>query len=112
MRVKHRGDTGEYEFTRASYDELRDAERRYQVAVDLSLLPSPQRGVWHLVLSARAKGEHEVMSLVSRYQADWPNSVAVSFAAFQYACCHRLVRMVEAWHAAREEEERDRRPRG
>jgi hypothetical protein len=105
MKGTKAGDRGEYEFTRAAYDELKDAERRFQVEFDIALVPTGQRGVWALVMSARAKGEGEVLMLAARYTATWPNSTAVSFGAFEYQCCHRLCRMVESWHDQRELDE-------
>jgi len=108
MSSKHKGDQGEYEFTKAAYDELRDAEEYYQVIFTLALHPSAQRGVWSLVVMVRAKGEHEVMSYSNKYEATWPNAVSISYGAFLYQCCHRVVRMVEAWHRQRELDEAPR----
>jgi hypothetical protein len=98
-------DAGEYEFTRAAYDELRDAEKRYQVEFSLQLIPTTQKGVWALSVAARALGEHEAIAYCARYQGSWPNSTATSYGAFMYQCCHRVCRMVEAWHAQREVDE-------
>lgn len=104
---KHsKGDQGEYEFTKAAQDELMDAEALYQVEFQIELHPGSQRGVWTLVVLVRAKGEHELVSYSNKYSATWPNSVAISYGAFLYQCCHRVVRMVEAWHAQRELDER------
>jgi len=105
MSNKSKGDQGEYEFTKAAHDELRDAEERYQVRFDLGLHPSFQRGVWTLVIIAQAKGERDVMTYSNKYEATWPNAVAISYGAFMYQCCHRMVRMVEAWWQQRETDE-------
>lgn len=108
MSSKHKGDQGEYEFTRAAEDELRDCQKQYQVEITIALHPSSQRGVWTLVLIARALGEHDLLSYSNKYEATWPNAVSISYGAFLYQCCHRMVRMVEAWHAQREQDEAPR----
>lgn len=102
---KGKSDSGEYEFTRAAYDELRDAEKQYAVKFVLSLEPAGQRGVWALAVVAVADAKRDGLAYVAQWQGSWPNSVSVSYGAFLYAACHRCVRMVEAWHAAGEEEE-------
>lgn len=108
MSSRSKGDQGEYEFTRAAYDELRDAERCYQVEFHLELEPTPQRGVWLLAVLVRAKGEDEGMAYVVKWSGAWPNSQVVSYGAFLYQATHRAVRMVEAWHAQREQDEAPR----
>lgn len=105
MGSKKAGDGGEYEFTRAAYDELRDAEKRYEVTFVLSLEPTGQRGVWALSVVAVANGGSDGLAYIAKWQGSWPNSVAVSYGAFLYAACHRCVRMVEAWHSCKLEEE-------
>lgn len=107
-----KGDNGEYEFTKAAYDELRDAEKQYEVRFVLSLEPTGQRGVWVLCVVASSNDESDGLAYVARWQGSWPNSIAVSYGAFLYAACHRCVRMVEAWHAAKLQEERPEKPRG
>lgn len=108
MSSRSKGDQGEYEFTKAAYDELKDAELTHLVRFTLALHPSAQRGVWSLVIMVQAKGEHEVISYSNRYEATWPNAVSISYGAFLYQCCHRVVRMVEAWSAQREQDEAPR----
>lgn len=105
MSNKSKGDAGEYEFTRAAYDELKEAEAAMPVEFHTELLPTAQRGVWLLVVACRAKGEYESITLVSRYMSTWPNSQVTSFGAFFYGAVHRCVRMAEAWHAERERQE-------
>lgn len=105
MSNRSKGDQGEYEFTRAATDELRDAERQYDVKFELALIPTSQRGVWELAVLVQSKGEHESWHYINRYQNTWPNSTPMSYGAFLYQCCHRVVRMVEAWHAQREKDE-------
>lgn len=95
---KGKGDGGEYEFTRAAYDELRDAESRYEVKFVLSLEPTGQRGVWALSVVAVADDGADGLAYIAKWQGSWPNSMVVSYGAFLYAACHRCVRMVEAWH--------------
>lgn len=101
-----KGDTGEYEFTRAAYDELRDAEKLYAVKFVLSLEPTGQRGVWALAVVACSDDERDGLAYVARWQGSWPNAISVSYGAFLYAACHRCVRMVEAWHNTKQEEAR------
>lgn len=106
MSSKRNSDSGEYEFTRAAYDELKDAESKYGVKFVLSLEPTGQRGVWALAVVACADSERDGLAYVSRWEGSWPNAVSVSYGAFLYAACHRCVRMVEAWHKALSEEQR------
>lgn len=112
MSVKSKGDAGEYEFTRAAYDELKDAEQRYQVEFLLDLIPTEQRGVWWLSVIARAKGEDEGLTYIAKWKGSWPNAQVVSYAAFLYGATHRCVRMVEAWYKEREAQEERRQAEG
>ena len=108
MGHKSKGDSGEYEFTRAAYDELADAQKRYEVQFVLSLEPAGQRGVWALAVVAAPDRGDDGIAYIARWQGTWPNAVAVSYGAFLYAACHRCVRMVEAWHATRAQEDATR----
>lgn len=103
---KKSGDSGEYEFTRAAYDELREAEGRYAVKFVLSLEPTGQRGVWALAVVACSDNANDGLAYVAKWSGSWPNAISVSYGAFLYAACHRCVRMVEAWNKAREEEDK------
>jgi hypothetical protein len=98
-------DAGEYEFTRAAYDELRDAEASMEVKFVLSLEPTGQRGVWALSVVAVADDGSDGLAYIAKWQGSWPNSMAVSYGAFLYAACHRCVRMVEAWYQCKKLEE-------
>jgi hypothetical protein len=110
---KHsKGDSGEYEFTRAAYDELRDAEKAMEVRFVLSLEPTGQRGVWALSVVAVSDDGSDGLAYIAKWQGSWPNSITVSYGAFLYAACHRCVRMVEAWYQCRRVEERPEVRRG
>jgi hypothetical protein len=98
MSNRTRGDSGEYEFTRAAYDELQDAEKKYGVSFELTTAPTSQRGVWALTITAKATERVEGLAYITTWKGSWPNSVAISYAAFLYQACHRTVRMVEAWY--------------
>jgi hypothetical protein len=101
MSSKKAGDNGEYEFTRAAYDELRDAEKQYDVTFVLSIEPTGQRGVWAMAVVALPNEGDDGLAYVARWQGSWPNAMAVSYGAFLYQACHRCCRMVEAWHKDR-----------
>jgi hypothetical protein len=106
MSNKSKGDSGEYEFTRAAYDELRDAEKACGVSFVLSLEPTTQRGVWALSVAAVSHQGDDGLVYIARWTGSWPNSMVVSYGAFMYQACHRCVRMVEAWYQCRQVEER------
>lgn len=112
MTKTRKGDNGEYEFTRAAYDELRSAELAMEVTFVLSLEPTPQRGVWALSVVASSNKGDDGLAYVVKYQGAWPNAVAVSYGAFLYQACHRAVRMVEAWYQTRRIEESHEAPQG
>ncbi len=112
MNHKKNGDSGEYEFTRAAYDELRDAEVAMEVKFVLSLEPTAQRGVWALSVVAVSDDGEDGLAYIAKWQGSWPNSVAVSYGAFLFAACHRCVRMVEAWYASKREESAPKEARG
>lgn len=112
MGNRSKGDNGEYEFTRAAYDELRDAEKAMEVKFVLSLEPTGQRGVWALSVVAVSDTGDDGLAYIVKWQGSWPNSMAVSYGAFLYQACHRAVRMVEAWYQTRRVEERPDSPRG
>jgi hypothetical protein len=104
MGHRKNADNGEYEFTRAAYDELRDAEKLYEVQFVLSLEPTGQRGVWALSVVAVSNDGSDGLAYIAKWSGTWPNSMAVSYGAFLYQACHRCCRMVEAWHASKQEE--------
>jgi hypothetical protein len=56
----------------------------------------------------RAKGEHEGLSYIVRWNGSWPGSTSTSYGAFLYQALHRTVRMVEAWAEQREKDEAPR----
>lgn len=99
---KHKGDQGEYEFTRAAYDELAEAQVEFGVKFRIDLSMTKQRGVWSLAIIAEMPEPGSVVGIVGRYEATWPNATAVSYGAFLYASAHRLVRMLEAHQRATE----------
>lgn len=106
MGHKTKGDAGEYEFTRAAYDELRGAEIAMGVKFVLSLEPTGQRGVWALSVVAVSDEGNDGLAYIAKWSGSWPNSMVVSYGAFLYQACHRCVRMVEAWHQTKQEQER------
>lgn len=95
MSSKSKGDAGEYEFTRAAYDELKDAEHRFGLEFVQHLTTTDRRGVWNLTVVAWQPSPDGQDRRVASYGSDWPNSTVQSFGAFLYGACHRLVRMVE-----------------
>lgn len=97
MTTKHKGDRGEYEFTRAAYDELEDCQLTNGVTVGVILEPAAQKGVWRLIMVATAGSENHSKRQVARYEALWPNAVSQSFASFLYSAAFRLCRMIESW---------------
>ena len=101
MNHRSKGDAGEFEFTRAAADAIRDIELACQVAVVTRLEGTGQRGVFAVVLHAISNDATEGVTYVAAYEATWPNSYAVSFAAFYYQCTFKLARMVEAWYQSR-----------
>jgi hypothetical protein len=87
---------GDYEFTRAAYDEVRDSEATHQVMYHVQLDTAQQKGVWLVTVEANGvNADGRVVTLAS-YRATWPNSSLTTFAAFLYGCTHRVARMVEA----------------
>jgi len=101
-------DQGEYEFTRAAWDELADAHKTMAVDFVPHMEPSQQRGVWSIQIVAWKAGPNGEDHRIASYVALWPNSVAQSFGAFFYGCCHRVVRMVEMGLKAETPEEKAR----
>lgn len=95
MSSRSKGDQGEYEFTRAAWDELADAHRQMGVDFVPHFEPAAQRGVWMAEVVAWLPGTDGSDRRVAAYRALWPNSTVQSFGAFWYGCCHRIVRMVE-----------------
>lgn len=91
-----KGSSGEYAFTRAAYDEMRDSEVRYATKWSIDLGGTFQKGVWSLRVTAVALTGDCEGRVVAAYEANWPNSQVGSFASFLYQCTHRVARMVEA----------------
>jgi hypothetical protein len=100
-----KGDQGEYEFTKAAHDELRDAEKTFEVQFVLSLEPTGQRGVWALSVVAVSNEGDDGLAYIAKWTGSWPNSMVLSYGAFLYQACHRCVRMVEAWYQCKRVEE-------
>lgn len=90
-------DRGEYEFTRAAYDELRDLEVSLGLYTTVCLSPTEQKGVWRLELTTWTIQERPGRSPVATYKAFWPNVESQTFGACFYAASHRQARMCEAW---------------
>lgn len=97
MTTKNKGDRGEYEFTRAAYDELEDCQLANGVTIGLILEPASQKGVWRLIIVATAGAEGHSKRQVARYEALWPNAVSQSYASFLYSAVFRIARMIESW---------------
>lgn len=108
MSGKSKGDQGEYEFTRAAYDELRDAEKTFPCVFDLYIEMGDQKGVWCLVVTCKDSTGAHALAYIARWSGAWPNAQSQSFAAFLYAACHRTVRMVEMFYDHTREAERER----
>lgn len=110
MSNRSKSDAGEYEFTRAAADTLRDTERACGVLIHTDLRLTAQKGVLALVMIAVDGASEEGVSYVTKYTDTWPNSRASSFAAFYFQCSYKLARMVEAWYQARPATGEGKRP--
>lgn len=95
MSNRQKGDQGEYEFTRAAYDELREAGHSLGTEFVTHLQPTGNRGVWELTVVGWKPEADGADRRLASYTMTWPNSTPQSFGAFLYSCCHRCVRMVE-----------------
>lgn len=93
--MKAKGDSGEYQFTRAAYDEIRDSELAHGVHYDVRLETGYQKGIWCLRVTAQGLLDDDKGRQIARWEGTWPNSTATSFAAYLYAAAHRVARMVE-----------------
>lgn len=92
---RKKGDQGEYEFTRAAWDELRDSQANFRVEYDVTLHPTKRPGVWELSIVAWRLGQEAQEWGYCSYRAEWPNAQVQSYGAFLYGACHRIVRMTE-----------------
>jgi len=90
-----------YTFTRAAYEEQRDAEHECDVAWSMRLLDSAQKGVYTLLVEVRSIYLPPTATPVILYQNQWPDSEGRTFEAFLYQACHRVARMCEQWHQDR-----------
>ena len=108
MSNRSKGDQGEYEFTRAAWDELADAHRSMAVDFVPHVEPAAARGIWRISIVAWKPSEDGSDRRIAAYEALWPNSTVQSFGAFFYGCCHRTVRMVEMGLKAETPEEQVR----
>jgi len=94
MSKQKNGSMDPYQFSRAAYDEMRDAEVSYSVKFTYTLTSSAQKGVWFLVVRVApiVEGETHKNHLT---QSVWPNASATSFEAELYRATYRIVRMLE-----------------
>lgn len=101
-----------YEFTRAAWDEMRDAEFSLSMVGEIRLDTTSQKGVWLLYVAFAAIERPTSDGVVCSWSGSWPNSMAQTFEAFLYSAVHRAVRMAEQYrldeekHAAGEENRR------
>lgn len=93
--MKAKGDGGEYSFTRAAYDEVRDCELAHAVHFDVRMETGYQKGIWCLRVTAQGLLDDDGGRQIARWEGTWPNSTAQSYAAFLYTAVHRVARMVE-----------------
>lgn len=96
MKSKNRADS-DLAFTRAAEDEKRDSEYLWLVSWRMELLDTEQRGVYCLIITVRNLEDRPTAKPVVTYAANWPNSTAISFAAFLYQCSHKTYNMVQEW---------------
>jgi len=96
MSVKGKGN-GDYDFSRAAYDEQRDSEVSYNVHWATSLRTAFQKGVWEVkTWVAPLYGDTSGKTVVC-LTSTWPNSQATTWASFFFQHNHKVARMVEAW---------------
>jgi len=104
MSVKGKGN-GDYDFSRAAYDEQRDSEVSYCVLWSTSLRTAYQKGVWELVTFVVPTTGEGVGKTVVSLTSHWPNSMAATWASHFYQHNHKVSRMVEAWALDRQKSE-------
>lgn len=86
-----------YTFSRAAYDELRDAEIDRRMHIGISIEPTGQRGVWTCRVSAWPIEGQPGGRTACGWEGAWPNSQGQSWEAFLYAAVHRVARMCEEY---------------
>ena len=97
MSGRSRGGWGDYEFTRAAYDEQRHAEQEFSISIEARLHTTYQRGVYELVLESKplmVQDYHLRHTVKTRF----PNGDMVRFEGLLYQQMYKLCRMVESAH--------------
>lgn len=84
------------DFTRAAWDSVMDTQGEYGTWVEVVLLPSAQRGVWIVRLTARRSEQGQPDRVMSSYQGSYPNSSASTLSTYLYRAANCLGQMVEA----------------
>lgn len=97
MSSRAKGGWGDYEFTRAAYDEQRHAEREFSVWIEVRLHTTYQRGVYELVLESKPLLVQDY-HLHHAVKCTFPNSDMVRFESLLYQQMYKLCRMLESAH--------------
>lgn len=94
MSSKRSGGWGDYEFTRAAYDEQRNAEREFSCWIEIRMTTTFQRGVYELVLESKPLLEHD-FHLHHSVKATFPSSDVVGLPSMLYQQMYKLCRMLD-----------------
>lgn len=97
MKYERKRDNGEYEFTRAADEVLRDAMEEYQLIHRLQLHASDQRGVFAFHLSGRPKEDPDAKVPAVNVVNYWPSSTPESFGAFMFQLAMKYALMAMMW---------------
>lgn len=95
MTSKGRSSWGEYEFSRAAYDEQRTAERDFSCWIEVRLTTTFQRGVYELVLESKPLLVQDY-HLHHTVKCTWPSAGLCAFPSLLYQQMHKLCRMLES----------------
>lgn len=95
MSSRGKSGWGDYEFTRAAYDEQRHAEREFSVWIEARLHTTFQRGVYKLVLKSEPLLIQDY-HLKHSISTTFPSADGVRFEAMLYQEMYKLCRMLES----------------
>jgi hypothetical protein len=92
----------EYHFAKAAWEAFRDMEGTHNVQVEIQLVPTSQRGVFFVGVSARSRLVSDTERRLAYIQGSYPNGRSLTLSAYLFGLANSLGQMVEAVRAEQE----------
>jgi hypothetical protein len=92
----------EESFAKAAWEVFVDTEVRFVVRVEVQLVPTNQRGVFFVGVTARSMAAHDPERRLAYVQGSYPNGRSLTLSAYLFGLANSIGQMVEAVRAEQE----------